>query len=403
MDFQEILKLSFTAIKANKVRSALTMLGIIIGVMCVILLISLGSGLQNYITQQFESLGANSIYIMPGKMMAEEGGFSQGGGAPNFAGSKLTLTQAKDMKRSIEAINEAGAGIEMSATMKYADNSKYGRATGITDNFFDLYNIKIAQGKFFSKADVDQKRKVAVIGTTIKKNLFPNLDPLGKRITIGEERYEVIGVTKELGALGGSNDLDNAAFIPITCAQSQFGMTNVMYIVARARDKSSIEEAKSQIKRFLLKNLTQDDFTIMDQASLLSSINQILGVLTIALGGIAAISLLVGGIGIMNIMLVSVTERTHEIGLRKAVGAKSTDILLQFLAEAVTLCLIGGSIGVGLGFGGSLIAKNWIPAFVPAWAVALAFGFSAFVGILFGVAPAYKAARLDPIEALRYE
>ncbi len=227
---------------------------------------------------------------------------------------------------------------------------------------------------------------------------------MGKKLTIGEERYEIIGVAEPFGALGGSNDLDNAAFIPITCAQDQFGMTNVMYIIARAKNKESIDEAKSQIKRFLLKkNLTEDDFTVMDQASLLSSINQILGVLTIALGGIAGISLLVGGIGIMNIMLVSVTERTREIGLRKAVGAKSSDILMQFLTEAVVLCLVGGTIGIILGFLGSLLAQKWLPALVPMWAVGLAFGFSSAVGIIFGIAPAYKAARLDPIEALRYE
>jgi putative ABC transport system permease protein len=402
MDYLEILKLSLSALRANKVRSFLTMLGIIIGVAAVILLISLGSGLQNYITQQFESLGANSIYVMPGKISLEGGGISQG--PPNFAGSKLTLTQARDIKRMVEAVTETGAGIEMSLTFKYGKNTRYAKATGVTDTLFDLYNMKLSTGKFFTRADVDQKRKVAVIGATVQNKLFGNINPIGKSLLIGDERYEVVGITQELGMLGGSNDVDNAAFIPITCAQDQFGMTNVMYIVARARDKDSIDEAKTQIKRYLLKkNLKEDDFTVMDQGSLLSSINQILGVLTMALGGIAAISLLVGGIGIMNIMLVSVTERTREIGLRKAVGATSADILSQFLTEAIVLCLAGGTIGILLGTGGSLLAKKVIPTTVPLWAVILAFGFSTAVGLIFGVAPAYKAAKLDPIEALRYE
>ncbi len=404
MDFLEIIKLSLTALKANKVRSALTMLGIIIGVMAVILLISLGSGLQTYITDVFESLGTNTVYVMPGKMLSEEGSFSQAG-APNFAGSKLTLKHAKELGKSSEAISDAGAMIEMGATIKYANNSKYAKAQGITNNIFTIYNITVESGHPLSKTDVDRKRKVTVIGPTLKEKLFNNNDPIGKKILIGEARYEVIGVSeKKGGSFGAENDLDNAAYIPITCSMDQFGTNNVMAIIISARDKDSIEEAKMFTKRYLLKeSLEEDDFTIMDQASLLSSINQILNVLTLALGGIAAISLLVGGIGIMNIMLVSVTERTREIGLRKAVGAKFSDILLQFLTEAVVLCLLGGVMGILLGFGGSLIAQKFIPATVPLWSVILAFSFSAAVGIIFGVAPAYKGAKLDPIEALRYE
>lgn len=400
MDFLEILRLSFSSLKANKIRAFLTMLGIIIGVAAVILLISLGSGLQNYITQQFESLGANSIYVMPGKISLDEG-FSQG--PPNFAGSKLTITQAKEIKKLSDAIVDTAVGIEMSASMKYGNISKYARSQGVTDNFFSMYNIEVESGRSLTKGDVEEKRKVVVIGATIKKKLFENIEPLGKKLLIGDRRYEVIGVTKEKGMLGGNNDIDNAVYIPFTCAQEQFGMDNVMYILIKAQSKERIDEAKAITKRYLLKKLKEDDFTVMDQASLLSSINQILAVLTMALGGIAAISLLVGGIGIMNIMLVSVTERTREIGLRKAVGAKSSDILFQFLIEAVTLCLFGGIIGVSIGFGGSLIAKKFIPTTVPVWAVLLAFGFSSLVGLIFGVAPAAKAAKLDPIEALRYE
>jgi len=403
MDFGEILKLSLVALKANKVRSALTMLGIIIGVSAVILLISLGSGLQNYITDTFESLGTNTIYVMPGKVMSDEGGF--GGGAPSFAGSKLTLAQMKDIEKLDESIADASAMIEMSANIKYGNISKYAKAQGITDNFFAIYNIEVEQGRGLTKADVDQKRKVTILGADLKDKLFDGQDPIGKKILVGENRYEVVGLAlKKGGGFGGSNDLDNAAYIPITCSMDQFGMSNVMTIIVSAQSKESIDQAKSAIKRYLLKkNLKEDDFSVVDQASLLSSINQILGVLTAALGGIAAISLVVGGIGIMNIMLVSVTERTREIGLRKAIGATGSDILIQFLIEAVVLCLIGGGIGILIGWGGSLAAQSLIPAQVPLWSVGLAFGFSSLVGLVFGVAPAYKASKLDPINALRYE
>lgn len=401
MQILEILKLSITALQANKIRSALTMLGIIIGVAAVILLISLGSGLQKFITQTFESLGANTIYVMPGQMMSEEGGFSES--APNFAGSKLTLEQTEGLKKISPTIQDAGAMIEMSATIKYGNISKYAKAQGVTENFFTIYNIGVEEGRILTKNDIDKKRKVAVLGATLKEKLFPNTDPLGKKILVGENRYEVVGVAEKKGG-GIANDLDNAAYIPITCSMEQFGTNNVMAILISASQKDAIDEAKAVSKRYLLKKgLEEDDFSVVDQASMLSSINQILGVLTIALGGIAAISLVVGGIGIMNIMLVSVTERTREIGLRKAIGAKSTDILIQFLIEAVVLCLIGGAAGILIGFGGSLIAQTWIPAAVPLWAVLLAFGFSTLVGIVFGVAPAYKASRLDPINALRYE
>ncbi len=403
MDIFEIFRLSITALKANKIRSVLTMLGIIIGVMCVILLISLGSGLQGYITKQFESLGANTIYVLPGKVGLEEGGFQQPG-APNFSGSKLTLGHSRDLKRLGGAILESGAGIEIPVTLKFGNVAKYAKAQGVTDNFFSIYNIKVEEGRVFTKADVDLKRKVALIGQTVKEKLFANSDPLGKKILVGEERYEIIGVTEKKGSLSANNDFDNAAYLPITCTQDQFGRKNVMFIINQAKDKESIEEAKVQIKRYLSKKgLKEDDFSVVDQASLLSTINQILGVLTLALGGIAAISLLVGGIGIMNIMLVSVTERTKEIGLRKAVGARAQDILLQFLTEAVVLCLCGGGVGILLGVGGSFLAGRWLPTAVPLWSVFLAFGFSSLVGLIFGVAPAYKAARLDPIEALRYE
>ncbi len=402
MEVLEILKLSFSSLKANKLRSFLTMLGIIIGVAAVILLISLGSGLQNYITQQFEDLGTNFVYVLPGQVLAEGGGFTQG--QPNFAGSKLTLKDVKDIKRLGYPIVDASAIIEGPGSVKFGSVSKYLQYHGVEENFFKMRSVKIAIGREFKQSDIERKKKIIIIGQNVREKLFGDVSPLGKKILLGDSRYEVIGVTEEKGG-GLGVSMDDIVFIPITAAQSQFNQESVQDIMVEASDKETIPEVKKTVERFYLKDrkLKEDEFSVVDQASLLSTINSIIGVLTAALGGIAAISLLVGGIGIMNIMLVSVTERTREIGLRKAVGAKSQDILFQFLAEAVTLCLVGGLIGILIGICGSFLAEKFIPTTVPLWAVLLAFGFSSAVGLIFGVAPAAKAAKLDPIDALRYE
>lgn len=397
----EIFRLSITSLKANKVRSFLTMLGIIIGVSAVILLISLGSGLQNYITQQFESLGTNILYVMPGQVGQEGQGFSQG--PPNFAGSKLTLKDSQDIARLGIPIIDASASIEEPISIKYADVSKYIRIHGIEDNFLKMRNINIALGRELTKADMDQQKKIAILGPVLIEKLFGEINPLGKKVLIGDFRYDVVGVTEKKGGGGLGASLDDIAFIPLTSAQRLLNQENVQAISVEINDKQNIDEAKKMVEKLLNKRLKEDEFSVVDQASLLETINSIISVLTIALGSIAAISLLVGGIGIMNIMLVSVTERTREIGLRKAVGAKSIDILVQFLIEAVSLCLVGGLIGILIGAGGSILARKFIPTVVPIWAVLLAFGFSAAVGIIFGVAPAAKAAKLDPINALRYE
>lgn len=400
MDVLEIFKLSWVALRANKIRSFLTMLGIIIGVMSVILLISLGNGLQNYITQQFEGLGTNVLYIMPGQVIQEGQSFS--GGMPNFAGSKLTLKDTRDASRLGRPIIDASASIEQPIAIKYQDISKYIRVHGVTENMISMISIKVILGREISKGDMDRSKKVVVLGYNLQEKFFGEQNPLGKMLLIGDFRFEVIGVTeKKGGGLGAT--FDDICFIPLTSAQRLFNQENVQAIEVEVDSKENISEAKKILEQHFLKKYKEDEFSVVDQASLISTINSIIGVLTAALGGIAAISLLVGGIGIMNIMLVSVTERTREIGLRKAVGAKSQDILWQFLIEAVNLCLAGGSVGVVLGVGGSLLAQKFIPASVPLWAVLLAFGFSAAVGIIFGVAPAAKAAKLDPIDALRYE
>ena len=400
MDLSEVFRLSLRSIKRNKIRSALTMLGIIIGVASVILLVSLGQGLQKYITGQFEQLGTNLIIVMPGKVGLGEG---FGHGPPNFAGSKLTLKHVSDLARLGGAIEDAAAGNEIPAAIKYKGKSKYTTVVGITANYGKIRNIEVAKGRGINVSDVELDRKVALLGKGIAETLFGQSEALGKEVTIGKEKLKVVGVLKQLGSGGIGFDMDNFVAIPITVGQSISGSKNLMAITIKVKSKEEISSAINATKKYLSSQLEEDDYSVLDQANLLSTITQILGVLTAALGGIAAISLVVGGVGIMNIMLVTVTERTKEIGLRKAVGAKPKDILIQFVIEAVVLSLLGGIIGIIIGAGGSFIMSKVFPASVSFWSVSLAFGVSALVGIIFGVAPALKASRLNPIDALRYE
>ncbi|MDP3994945.1 MAG: ABC transporter permease [bacterium] len=400
MDLKEIFILALRSIKRNKTRSLLTALGIIIGVASVILLVSLGQGLQNYITGQFEDLGTNLVVVLPGKVSLESG-FSQG--PPNFAGSKLTIEQTDEISRLGGAIDQAGAAIELPAAVKYKGKSKYTTVAGVSANYGKIRNLKVSTGRGISGADITLSRKVALLGTGISENLFGKGNAVGKDVTIGEEKFSVVGVLEKLGSGGVGFDVDNFVAIPITSGLRLFGMENVMTITIKATSKESVPQAILQTKKYLSRQLKKDDYSVVDQSNLLSTITQILGVLTTALGGIAAISLVVGGVGIMNIMLVSVTERTREIGLRKAVGAKPKDILTQFLIEAVVLSLFGGIIGIIIGIGGAQVINKFFPAAVSFWSVMLSFGVSALVGVLFGVAPAIRASRLNPIDALRYE
>lgn len=399
MDLSEIFRLSLRSITRNKTRSALTMLGIIIGVSSVILLVSLGQGLSDFVTGQFEKLGSNIIYVIPGKIGS--GGFS--GGPPNFAGSKLTLKHVSDIAKLGGAIQDAGGGTQSISAVKYRGKSMYGTVVGGTGNYMRLHTISVSAGRAITETDVKLGRKVAVIGKEVVTKLFGQLNPIGKEIMIGNQNLIIVGIFSDLGSAGSIGSGNDHSFVPITVANKIFGSDNLQMISFKATSKEEIPTAIKQAKKYLLKQLKEDDFSVMDSSSLLSTINQILGVLTAALGGIAAISLVVGGVGIMNIMLVTVTERTKEIGLRKAVGAKPKDILTQFIIEAVVLSLLGGIIGILIGAGGALAMNSIFPTAVSFWSVSLAFGVSAIVGVIFGVAPALKASRLNPIDALRYE
>lgn len=396
----EIVKLSIQSLLRNKTRSLLTMLGIIIGVSAVILLVSIGQGLQNYITQQFESLGSNLVVVLPGKVGGGGGGFS---GAPNIAGSKLTLSDVDKLSRIGGAVESVGAGIEMPSTVSYLGKSKYTTTAGLTAEYQKMRNLTTSTGRMISDSDNRAGKNVVDVGPGIVDALFGGASPIGKQIVLGGQKFQVVGILSKIGSGGFGVDVNSFVVLPLTSAQKLFGMKSVQAIGVKARDKDSIPEVIRLVNKELSKRLKSDDYSVVDSSSLVATINQILGVVTLALGGIAAISLVVGGVGIMNIMLVSVTERTREIGLRKAVGAKPQDILYQFIFEAITLSVVGGGIGVLIGFLGALAINQFIATTVTFWSVALAFGVSAAIGIVFGVAPAARASKLNPIEALKYE
>lgn len=396
----EIVKLSTRSLLRNKTRSLLTMLGIIIGVSAVILLVSIGQGLQNYITQEFESLGSNLVVVLPGKIGGGGGGFS---GAPNIAGSKLTLQDVNRLARLGGPIELVGAGVEMPATVSYQGKSKYTTVGGVTAAYQKMRNLVTSTGRMISDSDNNGGKNVINLGQSLVDTLFGGGNPIGKEVTVGSQKFQVVGILSKIGSGGFGVDVNSIAFIPLTSAQKVFGVKGVQAIGIKSRDKDAITQVKNMVTKELGKRLKSDDFSVVDSSSLISTINQILGVVTLALGGIAAISLIVGGVGIMNIMLVSVTERTREIGLRKAVGAKPEDILYQFLIEAVVLSLGGGMIGVAIGAIGAWGINHFISTTVTWWSVALSFGVSALIGVVFGVAPAARASKLNPIEALKYE
>jgi len=401
VDFTEIIKVALEALKANKTRSGLTMLGIVIGVTSVILLVSIGSGLKTYITEQLESLGADSIYVFPGEIGI---GGGEGGGVPGagMANSKFTFNHLKQIEREAKTVKAVMAYIENNGSMRYKGKNHITQVVGVGVEYPEIRNQKVVMGSFFTSSQYNSDKKVAVLGQTVVDELFGEENPIGKKFTISDQRYTVIGILEEKGGFGGV-DIDDQVFIPATTAMNQFDLEYVMSFMVQSQDSDSIPETIEEVETILLKSLDEDEFSVLDTESILSIISSILGVLTAALGGIAAISLVVGGIGIMNIMLVSVTERTREIGLRKAIGATPKNILIQFIIEAIVLSFVGGTIGILLGIGGAFLIGRFFTTTVTFWSIALAFGVSSLIGVIFGVAPAYKASKLNPIDALRYE
>lgn len=395
MDTLELFRLATRALWTNKLRSFLTTLGIIIGVFSIIILVSIGTGLQSYINNQIAAFSPNLIDVIPGNM-------ESAGGLASSMVDKLIMQDAKNLEQKFISTAKVAPMIQQIATVKYKNiQDKNVFIMGTTTEYpLIAMNLKVEKGSFFTKGQ--ENSKVVVIGPTVAKKLFNDKQPLGKKIFIGTTTYTVIGVTNKLGSMMGL-DQDNMVYVPIEIIRQQFGSTTIREIAIAANSKELVPIVKKQTKEVLLKRLDEDEFSVETSESITATISNITRMLSLALGGIATISLLVGGIGVANIMLVSVTERTKEIGLRKALGAKRNDILKQFLLEAIMISVLGGVIGIILGMIVSFVIAIILVSSVTPWSVVIAFVFSVAVGIIFGMAPAIRASKLSPIDALRYE
>lgn len=402
MNLKNTFLVALKAIMVNKGRSFLTMLGVIIGVSSVVLLTSIGTGLQAYVTEQFEELGSNNVLVFPGDIFGENGGFDQEAQQNALLNNKLKLSDVNEIENLREFVEFALPMNSHSDKISFRDETKTVTVIG-TYYQYDQFITGLDKGRFFSKKEDQGGEKVAVIGWGIADTLFGRIDPIGKTVKLGTQTFKIVGVAKKQGGGFGGPSFDTYVYVPLETSFRLYDTNEIVEIMVRVRDKERIPEAIKAIKNVMSKRLKEDEYSVFDQTEILNTITSILGVLTAGLGGIAAISLVVGGIGIMNIMLVSVTERTREIGLRKALGATPNQILTQFLIEAALLSVLGGLIGLLIAYLGSLALQSFFPAQVTPGAIMLAFGVSALVGIVFGVAPARKAANLSPIEALRYE
>jgi putative ABC transport system permease protein len=395
MNLVESFRIAIRALAANKVRSALTMLGVIIGVAAVILLVSIGTGVQNQITSQVAGLGSNLLFVLPGKM--------EGGGGPGGGGiiKKFTIDDVGFLQSRLGSGATVIPELAGATDLRYQNKTMSAQMTASDGNVADAGFGTLSSGRWFGRGEVVGAARVAIVGSGVRDTLFPGRDPLGALIDINGQPFRIIGTLEKKGGGFGGNQ-DNAVAVPITAAQQLLGTTDLSVMLVRVADTANIAAVKAQTQ-LALRPRYADQFTVYTQEQTLSFLSTILGTLTAMLAGLASISLLVGGIGIMNIMLVSVSERTREIGIRKAVGARTYDILSQFIIEAVVLSVLGGGIGILVGAGGAWAMKAVVATQVTWWAVALAFLFSAAVGIFFGVYPAWRASRLDPIVALRYE
>lgn len=393
MFFTEILISSWRALNVNKIRTFLTMLGVVIGVFAVIALVSVVKGVENNITGQFNSLGSRLVIVAPGRAK-----FTQDP-ALSFTSNKLEISQLDTIKSGAsDYIVGVVPNIRVGMTMKYKTKSFFASLVGTSDEALSIVNLKLQEGRFFNQIEVQSSSRVVIIGPEIKKSLFSNTEAIDKEVKIDNKTFTVIGVLDAEGF--GSDD---RAIVPYTTMKNSLGIKRISGFSAKVKDEVEIDTAVREITIALLDDLETDDFTVLTQRDILNSIQSILNVISIGLSAIAGISLLVGGIGIMNIMLVSVNERVREIGLRKALGATSRMIAIQFLLESMIISLGGGLVGISMGYGLTFILRNYFPAQVPLWTLLLSFSFSLVVGLLFGTYPAIKASRKDPIESLRYE
>lgn len=406
INFGMTMQIAYRALKRNKMRSFLTMLGIIIGVASVITMIAVGEGAKQTIESSIASMGTNILFIMPGS-------FSQGGAfMGRSSGTSLTDDDATAILQECPAVRYVSPTVQTGGQVVYSNLNWNTSVSGVSPDYLSIRDWKLGSGEFFTDQDIRAKSKVCVLGKTVVDNLFTDgQDPVGSIIRIKKVPFRVIGVLESRGQTGFGQDQDDTIIIPYSTAQVRLaGRSRFMTIIVSAVSPSLMSEAQKQITELLrqrhrIQPGQEDDFSIRNQTDITNMATSATQVMTLLLGSIASVSLLVGGIGIMNIMLVSVTERTREIGIRMAIGAKEQDIMLQFLTEAIVLSVLGGTIGILLGMGlailVSMIAK-WNTN-VSLMSIILSFCFSMAVGVFFGFQPARKASKLNPIEALRYE
>ncbi|MEY4358940.1 MAG: hypothetical protein RLZZ631_426 [Cyanobacteriota bacterium] len=399
----ETVGMALATLRANRLRSLLTMLGIVIGNASVITLVGVGRGAQNLAEGQLNTLGANVLFVVPGNNDSRRQGI-------DFP-KTLVLEDAEAIAEQVPSVKRVVPQITLSAVLQAGSKSSSATVSGITPDFLTVRRFEVAQGRFIDQRDLEGARNVVVIGPDLRDKLLPLGSAIGRQLRIRDQGFEVIGVMAPKGAVFGQNQ-DEAAYIPLSTMVSKLSGRDPTYgvslnfISVEARDEASTGAAKFQITNLLRQRhniLREDDFAVRSQKDALSIVGTITGGLTLMLGAIGAISLLVGGIGIMNIMLVSVSERTSEIGLRKAIGARSSDVLTQFLVEALVLSSLGGVIGsaVGLSAVAAVASFTPLPAAIGGMSVLITVGLSGSIGLVFGVLPARRAARLDPITALR--
>lgn len=402
--YKESFLMAWASLIANKLRSLLTMLGIIIGVAAVIALVSIGNGVKQDIENSISSLGSNLLVVLPG--------------APRTPGARSSQGSMKSLKISdyeaiakLEGVKAASPMTNGSYVVIYQNKNWTTSVAGVNSNFQDVNNWTMTSGRFFSNKNVQNRERVAVVGQTVVKNLFADEDPVGKEIRVKNIPFRVIGVLKSKGNGTMGNDQDDTVLIPYTTSMERVeGIDYLRRVYVVAKDDGGIDRLQADIENLLrvrhnIKDTNLDDFNIQNMKSIMETVAQTTGTFTLFLGAVAAISLVVGGIGIMNIMLVSVTERTREIGVRKALGATYSVIVTQFLIEAVVISLMGGFIGIAFGIGASKVIGmvSGMSTIVSVPTIIMSFAFSMAIGLIFGIYPARKAAKLNPIDALHYE